>query len=159
MTIENNMTVIGNLTRDPELRYTTGGIPVCSFSLAYTPRRKDENGKWVDGDTSFFNCSVWRQYAENVAASLVKGMRVIAMGTMQQRNWETDDGQKRTSYDLVCDEVAPSLKWGTIAYEKIERESSGGGGSNHGRASANGSRGEVGTGGYSDPIYADEEPF
>lgn len=144
MSIENTITLIGNLTRDPELRYTAGGTAVASFSVAHTPRRRDaQTGEWTDGDTSFFNCSAWRELGEHVAASLLKGNRVIVIGTMQQRNWEDDNGNKRTAYDVQVDAVGPDLKWVTCTIEKTERSSS-----------SKPQRNQP-----TEPAYADEEPF
>lgn len=141
---ENTVVVVGNLTRDPELRYTTGGTAVCNISVAQTPRVKKDNG-WEDGDTSFFDCSIWREYGENVAASLVKGQRVVVIGRMKQRFWEDDSGKKRSSWEVEVDECTPSLKWGTATFDRAERSSgrSGGGG-----------RPEP-----TEPVYGDEEPF
>lgn len=144
MSKDNSITIIGNLTRDPELRFTTGGDPVCNFSVAQSERKPKEGGGWEDGPVSFFNCSVWRDLAEHVAESLGKGMRIIVTGRMQQRDWEDDDGNKRTSWELQVDEVGPSLRWGTVTYHKAERENTG--------RSGGGSR-------QPDPIYGDEEPF
>ena len=149
MSLENSITVIGNLTRDPELRYTTGGTAVASFSVAHTPRRRNAAGEWEDGDTSFFNCSAWRELGEHVAASLVKGNRVIVVGTMQQRDWEDKEGNKRTSYELQVDAVGPELKWANITYEKASRSGGGGGG-----GGGNGAPRHA-----PDPVYGDEEPF
>jgi len=121
---ENQITVVGNLTRDPELRYTQGGTAVCNFSVAQTPRRKTDNG-WEDGDTSFFDCSVWKEYGEHVAQSFQKGNRVMVVGVMKQRFWEDKEGNKRNSWDIQVDECGHSLKWGSAQFDRTERKSSG----------------------------------
>jgi single-strand DNA-binding protein len=150
----NSVTVIGNLTRDPELRFTTGGRGMASFGLAVN-RRYQQNGEWQE-QTSFFNVVCWGDLGENAATSLSKGSRVIVTGRLEQRSWETQDGEKRSVVEIVADEVGPSLRWATAQIERTERSSgdggfSGGGGSHAGAASG-GSR-------QPDPIYGDEEPF
>lgn len=106
------VTIVGNLTADPELRYTASGAPVANFTVASTPRTFDRNsGQWKDGETLFMRCSVWRDVAENVADSLTKGTRVIVQGRLQQRSYETRDGQQRTTVELQVDEVGPSLRY------------------------------------------------
>ncbi|MDO5049033.1 MAG: single-stranded DNA-binding protein [Actinomycetaceae bacterium] len=106
------VTIVGNLTADPELRYTASGAPVANFTVASTPRTYDRNsGQWKDGETLFMRCSVWRDIAENVADSLTKGTRVIVQGRLQQRSYETRDGQQRTVMELQVDEVGPSLRY------------------------------------------------
>jgi single-strand DNA-binding protein len=155
MATDNFVQIIGNVTRDPELRFTTGGAAVCSFGIAYTPRRRNANGEWEDGDTSFFNCSAWRDLGENIAASITKGTRVVVTGSVRTRDWEDRDGNKRTSIEIDVDDCAPSLRW---AQAQIERTSRGGG-------SSGGSGGSDGSGDSGrrqptpDPIYGDEEPF
>ena len=105
------ITVIGNLTADPELRWTQAGAPVADFTVASTPRTFDRNaGEWRDGDTLFMRCSVWRETAENVAESLRKGMRVIVQGRLTQRSYDTQQGERRTVVELQVDEVGPSLR-------------------------------------------------
>ena len=105
------ITVIGNLTADPELRWTQSGAAVADFTVASTPRTYDRNaGEWRDGDTLFMRCSVWRETAENVAESLRKGMRVIVQGRLTQRSYETPQGERRTVVELQVDEVGPSLR-------------------------------------------------
>lgn len=126
------VTIIGNLTADPELRYTASGAPVANFTIASTPRSFDRNsGQWKDGETLFMRCSVWRDVAENVADSLQKGMRVIAQGRLQQRSYETRDGQQRTVVEMTVDEIGPSLRY---ARAQVNRNPSnyGGGGYNQG---------------------------
>ena len=108
---ETVITVIGNLTADPELRWTQAGVPVADFTVASTPRTFDRNaGEWRDGDTLFMRCSVWRETAENVAESLRKGMRVIVQGRLTQRSYDTQQGERRTVVELQVDEVGPSLR-------------------------------------------------
>src|SRR3972149_2199538 len=115
----NQGVLIGNLTDDPELRYTPSGTPVASFRIAINRRFKDQaTGEWKDGDTSFFRCNVWRQQAENVAESLVKGARAIVVGRLRTRDWETQDGQKRTATEIEVDSVGPSLEWATAQVTK-----------------------------------------
>ena len=123
---ETVITVVGNLVEDPELRFTPSGAAVAAFRIASTPSRfNKDTSKWEDGDSLFLRCSVWRQAAENVAESLQRGMRVIVQGRLKQREWETKDGEKRTSYEIDVDEVGPSLKFATAKVAKTQR---GGGG-------------------------------
>jgi single-strand DNA-binding protein len=105
----NHVTVVGNLTRDPELRYTNASKPVVSFTVAETARRKDGD-QWVDGDTSYYDCTAWDSLAENIAENLSKGTRVIVTGRLQQRSWETPDG-KRSKVELRIEACGPDLKW------------------------------------------------
>src|SRR5690625_616692 len=123
---ETVITVIGNLTADPELRFTPSGAAVANFTVASTPRRFDrQQSQWVDGDTLFLRCSIWRDAAENVAESLTKGMRVIAQGRLVQRSFETREGEKRTVVELQVDEVGPSLRYASASVTRTQR---GGGG-------------------------------
>ncbi len=123
------ITVIGNLTADPELRFTPSGAAVASFTIASTPRTFDRNSnEWKDGEALFLRCSVWRQAAENCAESLTRGMRVIASGRLKQRSFETREGEKRTVIELDVDEVGPSLKYASAKVNKTQRGSGGGGG-------------------------------
>ncbi|QHF24117.1 single-stranded DNA-binding protein [Rathayibacter sp. VKM Ac-2804] len=111
---ETIITVVGNLTADPELRYTQGGLAVANFTIASTPRTFDRQANdWKDGDALFLRASVWREFAENVAGTLTKGMRVIATGRLKQRSYETKEGEKRTSIELEIDEIGPSLRYAT----------------------------------------------
>jgi len=122
------ITVIGNLTADPELRFTPSGAAVANFTIASTPRSYDkQTGEWKDGDTLFLRCDVWRQAAENVAESLTKGMRVIAQGRLAMRQYETKEGEKRTSFELHVDEVGPSMRSATAKVTKVQRQQGGGG--------------------------------
>lgn len=117
------VTVIGNLTGDPELRFTPNGQAVASFTVASTTRMLDKaTNEWKDGDTLFLRCSVWRQYAENVAESLTKGTRVIVTGRLKQRSYETKEGEKRTVYEVEVDEVGPSLRNATAKVTKTTRQ-------------------------------------
>jgi single-strand DNA-binding protein len=126
---ETTITVIGNLTDDPELRFTTSGAAVAKFRIASTPRTLDRaSGEWKDGEPLFLACSVWRQAAENVAESLQRGSRVIVSGRLRQRSYETKEGEKRTVYELEVDEIGPSLRYATAKVQKMSRSSSGGGG-------------------------------
>lgn len=120
---ETTITIVGNLTGDPELRFTPRGDAVATFTVASTPRTLDRaSGEWVDGDAMFLTCQVWRQAAENVAESLTKGMRVIVQGRLKSRTYETRDGNRRTVFEVECDEVGPSLRYATAA---INRATSG----------------------------------
>jgi single-strand DNA-binding protein len=122
---ETVITVIGNLTGDPELRFTPSGAAVASFTVASTPRTLDKaTNEWKDGEALFLRCSIWRQAAENVAESLQKGMRVIVSGRLQQRSYDTKEGEKRTVIELQVDEIGPSLKYATA---KVNRTTRGGG--------------------------------
>lgn len=131
MTTTNEFTIVGNLTADPELRFTAQGAAVASFTIASTPRVFDKaSSEWRDGDTLFMNCSVWRECAEQVAESLTRGTRVIATGRLKQRSFDTKAGEKRTVVELEVDEVGPSLKYATA---KVTRTTGGGGGRAAGR--------------------------
>ncbi|MDR0432005.1 MAG: single-stranded DNA-binding protein [Bifidobacteriaceae bacterium] len=121
------ITVIGNLTGDPELRFTPSGAAVANFTIASTPRTFDRNsGEWKDGDTLFLRCSIWREAAENVAESLVKGMRVLAQGRLVQRSFETREGEKRSAIELQVDEIGPSLRYASAKVTRTGRSSQGG---------------------------------
>lgn len=126
---ETVMTIIGNLTNDPELRFTPGGAAVANFTVASTPRTFDkQTGKWVDGDALFMRCSIWRNSAENVAESLRKGARVVVTGRLKQRTFETKEGDKRTVLELEADEIGASLKFATVKINRPERGSQSRGG-------------------------------
>jgi single-strand DNA-binding protein len=126
---ETTITVIGNLTADPELRFTPSGAAVASFTVASTPRTFDrQTGEWKDGDALFLRCNIWRQAAENVAESLTRGSRVLVSGRLRQRSFETREGEKRTVVELEVDEVGPSLRYATAKVNKVNRGSGGGGG-------------------------------
>jgi len=114
MANETVITVIGNLTADPELRYTQNGLAVANLTIASTPRTYDkQRNEWVDGEALFLRASVWRDYAEHVASSLTKGTRVIAQGRLRQRSYDDRDGQKRTSIELEIDDIGPTLRYAT----------------------------------------------
>ena len=123
---ETIITVVGNLTADPELRYTQSGLAVANFTIASTPRSFDRaSNDWKDGEALFMRASVWREFAEHVASSLTKGSRVIAQGRLKQRSYETKEGEKRTAIELEVDEIGPSLRYATAA---VTRSASGAGG-------------------------------
>jgi len=121
---ENSVTLVGNLTDDPELRFTAQGAAVANFRIAVSKRIRDpQTNEWKDGDTSFFRVNVWRQLAENVAESFTRGTRVIVTGTLKMRQWETQEGEKRSVVEVEATEVGPSLKWATAKMEKTSRQS------------------------------------
>ena len=163
------ITVVGNLTGDPELRFTPSGAAVANFTVASTPRSFDkQSNEWKDGDTLFMRCSVWREAAENVAESLTKGMRVIVQGRLVQRSYETREGEKRTVVELQVDEVGPSLRYASAKVTRAQRSGGGGGGFSGGGASGGGASagGAAGGGGGFDndpwatpaPAGASDEP-
>ena len=126
---DTTITIIGNLTDDPELRYTPNGAAVANFTVASTPRFLDKaTNEWKDGDALFLRCSIWRQAAENVAESLTRGARVIVSGRLKQRSYETKEGEKRTVYEVEVDEIGPSLRYATAKVNKTTRSGAGGGG-------------------------------
>lgn len=125
---ETVITVVGNLTDDPELRFTPSGAAVANFTVASTPRTLDrQTNEWKDGDPLFLRCSIWRQAAENVAESLQRGMRVVVQGRLKQRSYETKEGEKRTVVELEVEEIGPSLKYATAKVTKTSRGGGGGG--------------------------------
>jgi single-strand DNA-binding protein len=166
---ETVITVVGNLTSDPELRYTQSGLAVANFTIASTPRSFDRaSNDWKDGEALFLRASVWREFAEHVAGSLTKGSRVIATGRLKQRSYETKEGEKRTSIELEIDEIGPSLRYATaqVTRTSSSREGGGGGGSGRGQvadepwaasAPADASSGDV----WNNPgsNFNDETPF
>ncbi|MGW9630568.1 single-stranded DNA-binding protein [Agromyces sp. NPDC055520] len=136
---ETIITVVGNLTADPELRYTQNGLAVANFTIASTPRTFDRQAnEWKDGEALFLRASVWREFAEHVAGSLTKGSRVIASGRLKQRSYETKEGEKRTTIELEVDEIGPSLRYATASVTRAQsnRGVGGGGGSFGGGAGA-----------------------
>ena len=151
------ITVIGNLTTDPDLRFTPSGAAVASFTVASTPRSFDrQTNEWKDGDTLFLRCSIWREAAENVAESLTKGMRVIVQGRLVQRSYETREGEKRTVVELQVDEVGPSLRSASAKVTRAQRS----GGQQQGGWSGGQQQGRdpwASDGGASS--YSDEPPF
>lgn len=131
---ETNITLVGNLTGDPELKFTPSGAAVANFTVASTPRTFDrQTNEWKDGEALFIRCDAWRQLAENVASSLQKGQRVIVTGALKVRNYERQDGSKGTSVEMTVDEIGPSLRFATAS---VTRASSGGGGGNAGGGNA-----------------------
>src|SRR5204863_4244939 len=158
------ITVVGNLTADPELRFTPSGAAVASFTIASTPRQFDRNtNEWKDGEALFLRCSIWRQAAENVAESLQRGMRVVAQGRLKQRSFETREGEKRTVIELDVDEVGPSLRYATAKVNKVSRGTGGGGGYGGGGAPADDPWGSAppasSGGGGGGGGFADEPPL
>ncbi|MFC5730276.1 single-stranded DNA-binding protein [Nocardioides vastitatis] len=137
---ETVITVVGNLVDDPELRFTPSGAAVANFRIASTPRTFDkQTNEWKDGDALFLSCAVWRQYAENVAESLTKGMRVIVTGRLKSRQYETREGEKRTAMEIDVEEVGPALRYATAKVARAARSGGGGGyGASGGGAGAGG---------------------
>ncbi|MFP5019180.1 single-stranded DNA-binding protein [Pseudonocardia phyllosphaerae] len=125
---ETVITVVGNLTADPELRFTPSGAAVANFTVASTPRTFDrQSGEWKDGEALFLRCNIWRQAAENVAESLTRGARVVVQGRLRQRSFETREGEKRTVVEMEVDEVGPSLRYATAKVNKVGRGGGSGG--------------------------------
>lgn len=166
------ITVVGNLTADPELRFTNSGAAVASFTVASTPRTFDRQAnEWKDGEALFLRCSVWRDAAENVAESLEKGTRVIVQGRLQQRSYTDREGNNRTSVELQVDEVGPSLRYATAKPKKVQRSQGGrgpqGGGQGsstgwtdqQGQAPQSGGQGDPWAGGGGGPHGYDDPPF
>jgi single-strand DNA-binding protein len=161
---ETIVTVVGNLTSDPELRYTQNGLAVANFTIASTPKVLDRQSKeWKDGDALFLRASCWREFAEHVAGSLTKGNRVIVSGRLKQRSYETKEGEKRTSFELEVDEIGPSLRYATAQVTRAEstRRDAGDSRSAAGpadepwAASPPADSGDV----WNTPAYNDETPF
>ncbi|WP_405218728.1 single-stranded DNA-binding protein [Agrococcus sp. Ld7] len=150
---ETIITVVGNLTADPELRYTQNGLAVANFTIASTPRTFDRQAnEWKDGEALFLRASVWREFAEHVSQSLQKGSRVIAQGRLKQRSFETQQGEKRTVIELEVDEIGPSLRYATA---QVTRTTGGGAGRSSGGNQVGGGQG----GGFGQPQQAAEEPW
>jgi single-strand DNA-binding protein len=149
--MSNSITVIGNITRDPEMRFTPSGQPTATFGVAVNRRWQNRQTQEWEEATSFFDVVCWRDLAENVSESLQKGARVIVSGRLEQRSWETPDGDKRSKVEIVADEIGPSLRWATAQVTKADRRSPDAGG------------GGAGRGGSAQPPprepYPDEEPF
>lgn len=125
---DTTITIVGNLTADPDLRFTPSGAAVANFTVASTPRVFDrQSNEWKDGDALFLRCNIWREAAENVAESLTRGSRVIVTGRLRQRSFETREGEKRTVYEVEVDEVGPSLRYATAKINKVSRGGGGGG--------------------------------
>jgi single-strand DNA-binding protein len=155
------ITVIGNLTADPELRFTPSGAAVANFTVASTPRMFDrQTNEWKDGEALFLRCNIWREAAENVAESLVRGSRVIVSGRLKQRSFETREGEKRTVVELEVDEIGPSLKYATAKVNKASRGGGGGGGFGGGGAGGGGGAAGGGNGGGSSrPAEPKDDPW
>src|SRR4051812_28967651 len=160
------ITVIGNLTSDPELRWTPSGAAVANFTIASTPRTLDrQTQEWKDGEALFLRCSVWREAAENVAESLTRGSRVMAQGRLKQRSFETKEGEKRSVIELEVDEIGPSLRYATARVAKAGRSGDGPGGGSGGGVGADDGRAETGRSNSPDPWAAavggagEEPPF
>jgi len=151
---DSTVTLVGNLTRDPELRFTTGGRGQASFGLAVS-RRYQVNNEWQE-QTSYFNVVAWGTLGENASASLTKGTRVMVTGRLEQRSYETKEGEKRSVVEIIADEIGPSLRWATAQVERVARD-----GGNGGSKFGGGNSGGGGGGGnrVPDPVYGDEEPF
>jgi single-strand DNA-binding protein len=138
---DTTITVVGNLTADPELRFTPSGAAVANFTVASTPRIYDrQSGEWKDGEALFLRCNIWREAAENVAESLTRGSRVIVQGRLKQRSFETREGEKRTVVEVEVDEIGPSLRYATAKVNKASRSGGGGGGFGSGGGGGGGSR-------------------
>ncbi|MEY8013625.1 single-stranded DNA-binding protein [Mycobacterium servetii] len=138
---DTTITVVGNLTADPELRFTPSGAAVANFTVASTPRIYDrQSGEWKDGEALFLRCNIWREAAENVAESLTRGSRVIVTGRLKQRSFETREGEKRTVVEVEVDEIGPSLRYATAKVNKASRSGGGGGGGGFGGGGGGGSR-------------------
>jgi single-strand DNA-binding protein len=145
---ETNITLVGNLTDDPELKFTPSGAAVANFTVASTPRTFDrQTNEWKDGDALFIRCAAWRQLAENVAESLQKGQQVIVTGALKVRNYERQDGSKGTSVEMNVDEIGPSLRFATAKVTRVNRSGGGGGGFGGGGGNNNQGGGNQG-GGY-----------
>jgi single-strand DNA-binding protein len=140
---ETTITLVGNLTADPELRFTPSGAAVANFTVASTPRTFDrQTNEWRDGDAMFLNCAVWRQAAENVAESLQKGMRVIVQGRLRSRSYETREGERRTVFEIDVDEIGPALKYATAKVSRNTGGGQGGGSRSPGGGGGGGNYGE-----------------
>ena len=137
MGFDNTVTVVGNITRDPELRFAQSGMAIAQFGVAWNRKRQDQ-----EDEVSFFDVTCFRQLAENVAESLKKGARVVVYGTLQQRSWETDNGDRRSKVEILADDVAPSLRWATV---EVTRNESQGGGDHRSEGGRGGQRGAGGT--------------
>ena len=150
---DNTVTVVGNATRDPELRYTSGGRGVVSFGLAVN-RRYQQNGEWVE-QVSFFDVTAWGTLGENVAASISKGTRTIVYGRLEQRSWDNEAGEKRSKVEIIADSIGPDLRWASAAVEKTERTKPRHDDGYEGTATQHTGQG----GGQTRQRYEDEEPF
>ena len=149
MAFDNNVVIVGNVTRDPEVRFTQSGVAVASFGLAWN-QRSSQGG---EEKAHFFDVTCWRDLAENVADSIGKGDRVVVYGRLDYRSWENENGEKRSAVQIVADEVSPSIRWATAEVTKTDRRADGGSGGSSG-PTPGGS-----TGGSGEPFPTDEEPF
>lgn len=154
MAFDNTVTVVGNITRDPELRFTPSGAAVANFGLAWN--RKGRDGEEI---VSFFDITAWNQLAENASESLSKGMRVVVYGRLDQRSWETQDGDRRSKVEIVADDIAPSLKWATAEITRNERRDGGGGYGDGGGSGGGGGGGGRPASNEPPPYDPNEEPF
>ncbi len=154
-TMDNTVTLVGNVTRDPEIRYTPNGQTVVTFGIAVNRRWQNKATNEWEEQVSFFDVKCWSQMAENVAESVHRGTRVVVSGRLEQRSWETDAGEKRSKIEVVADEVAPSLRWATAQVQKIERSGASGAGAGAGAGAGVGAGAQQGA--YA-PNF-DEEPF
>jgi len=153
------ITVVGNLTADPELRFTPSGAAVANFTVASTPRMFDrQTNEWKDGEALFMRCNVWRQAAENVAESLTRGARVVVTGRLKQRSFETKEGEKRTVVELEVDEIGPSLRYATAKVNKVSRGSGGGDFGGGGFGGGGGGGGGANRGGGGDDPWGSSTP-
>ena len=150
--LQNSVTIVGNVTDDPELRFTPSGLPVANFTVAVNSRIK-KGDQWEDRNDGFFRCSCWRDMAENVAESITKGTRVMVIGRLQEQKWEDNDGGKRSRIEIQVDEVGPTLRWATATVTKSQRSSGGGyqGGGQQGGQGGQGSQGGQGGGSWGAP--------
>jgi single-strand DNA-binding protein len=154
---DNTVTLVGNITRDPEMRYTAGGAANCTFGLAVNRRWMNRQTNEWEERTSFFNVVCWREMAENVSESLGKGARVVVTGRLEQRSWETDNGEKRSVVEIAADEVGPSLRWATATITKNERRGGTGGAGGGGGGGGGGEPARTPSGPPPDDFG--EEPF
>ena len=151
---DNTVTIVGNVTRDPELRFTAAGTAMASFGVAVNRRWTERGSNEQKEEVSFFNVTCWREQAENAGNSLSKGDRIIVTGRLQQRSWETQEGEKRSVVEIQADEIGPSIRWASVTIEKNERRGAGdfgGGGGNAARP--------VGNAPDDQPFDPSEEPF
>jgi single-strand DNA-binding protein len=154
------ITVVGNLTADPELRFTPSGAAVANFTVASTPRTFDrQSNDWKDGEALFMRCNIWRDAAENVAESLTKGSRVIVSGRLKQRSYETREGEKRTVVELEVDEIGPSLRYATAKVNRASRGGGAGGGGGGNFASSGGGGNRGGGGGGQAAAASNDDPW
>lgn len=160
---DNSITIVGNLTRDPEIRYTASGQANARLGVAVSRRWQNRQTNEWEERTSFFNVVAWGDMAENISDTLAKGMRVVVNGRLEQRSWETEQGEKRSVVEIIADEVGPSLRWATADVKRSERRGGGGGGDfgggGGGRPSGGGGNGSSSSGGGGGDFGYDEEPF